>query len=305
MVGERIMPKPMSIDERRNAICDLLKADKALSVEYLSAALGSSAMTIRRDLRYLSNRKLIQRVHGGAAVVRSEADEPPYTIRERDMPAEKQRIGAAAASLVRERDMLLVDIGSTLLSLVRSLPLDKDLTIVTHWLPVIWEIRRRGAAKIIFLGGEVRFGELCVSGGYTAEMLQNFHADKLFLGVAGLSPAHGLTDYNPEEVQIKRQMIKCAKQVIVLADHSKFDRVAPLKIANLTAAHQIVTDAGLAESAREDVGRLGVELVVAPAESPGDRALRGLGRDIPSVLRRQPRLKAPPGTPGIPSFSLP
>ncbi len=270
------MRKRMTIDERRKTICDFLKTHKVLSVEYLSSLLGSSAMTIRRDLNYLANQGMVQRVHGGAAVVRSEVDEPPYTIREREMRLEKQRIGFAAASLIGEREMIIVDIGSTLLSLVRNLPLDKDITVVSNWLPVMLELNRKGPFKTIFLGGEVNFGELSVTGGYTEEMLQNFNADKLFLGVAGVSPEFGLTDYHTEEIQVKRQMIKCAKKVIVLADHSKFGRVAPLKTAGLGSVHQIITDDGITEVDRRAIESFGVEVIVAGPSGERETATQGI-----------------------------
>lgn len=270
------MRKRMTVDERRKTICDFLKTHKVLSVEYLSSLLGSSAMTIRRDLNYLANQGMVQRVHGGAAVVRSEVDEPPYTIREREMQLEKQRIGFTAASLIGEREMIIVDIGSTLLYLVRNLPLDKDITVVSNWLPVMLELNRKGPFKTIFLGGEVNFGELSVTGGYTEEMLQNFNADKLFLGVAGVSPEFGLTDYHIEEIQVKRQMIKCAKKVIVLADHSKFGRVAPLKTAGLGSAHQIITDDGITEADRRAIESFGVEVIVAGPSGEREAAIQGI-----------------------------
>ena len=268
--------KRMSIDQRRRNICELLKTHKVLSVEYLSSLLGSSAMTIRRDLNYLAHQAMVQRVHGGAAVMRSEVDEPPYTIREREMQLEKQRIGFAAASLIGEREMIIIDIGSTNLFLVRNLPLDKDITVVSNWLPVMLELNRKAPIKTIFLGGEVNFGELSVTGGYTEEMLQNFNADKLFLGVAGVSSEFGLTDYHIEEIQVKRQMIKCAKKVIVLADHSKFGRVAPLKTAGLGSVHQIITDDGISEADRRAIENLGVEVMVAGPPGEREAASRGI-----------------------------
>jgi DeoR/GlpR family transcriptional regulator of sugar metabolism len=269
------MRKRMTLDERRKTICDFLKTHKVLSVEFLSSLLGNSAMTIRRDLNYLANQGIVQRVHGGAAVMRSEVDEPPYTIREREMQLEKQRIGLAAASLIGEREMIIVDIGSTLLYLVRNLPLDKDITVVSNWLPVMLELNRKGPFKTIFLGGEVNFGELSVTGGYTEEMLQNFNADKLFLGVAGVSPEFGLTDYHTEEIQVKRQMIKCSKKVIVLADNSKFGRVAPLKIAGLGSVHQIITDDGITEADRRAIENFGVEVIVAGPSGEREAATQG------------------------------
>jgi DeoR/GlpR family transcriptional regulator of sugar metabolism len=283
-----------TIEERRRTICELLQSHKVLTVERLGKLLGASSMTIRRDLDLLGNQGLVQRIHGGAAVRRSEADEPPYTIREREMQLEKQWIGLRAASLVGEREVILVDIGSTLLSLVRSLPQEREITVVTHWLPVVLEMSRRAASKTIFLGGEVNFGELSTTGGYTEEMLENFHADKLFLGVAGVSPEFGLTDYNTGEIQVKRQMIKYAKKVIVLADHSKFGRVAPLKIANLGSVHQIVTDDGIAEADRRAVESVGVEVLVAGR--PGPHA--GVGEPVRDPGGRAPGNAAPVGVRG-------
>jgi DeoR/GlpR family transcriptional regulator of sugar metabolism len=261
-------------------------------------------MTIRRDLNFLGDRHLVQRVHGGAAVKRTEVDEPPYTIREREMQLEKEQIGLQAASMVREREVILVDIGSTLLYFVRSLPSDKEITLVTHWLPVVLEMARRAPSKIIFLGGEVNLGELSVTGGYTEEMLQNFNADRLFLGVAGVSPEHGLTDYNTGEVQVKRQMMKYAKKVIVLADHSKFGRVAPLKIVNLTSVHQIITDEGISEVDRRAVESVGVEVVVAGR--PGARVAVAqdvlkqgpLSLEHPSAIERSMHLAGEPVSKG-------
>ncbi len=284
------MRTKITIAERRRTICELLKTHKVLSVESLSSLLGSSPMTVRRDLYYLAGQNLIQRVHGGAAVVRSEMDEPPYTIREREMQLEKQQIGLAAASLIGEREMIIIDIGSTLLYLVRNLPLDKDITVVSNWLPVMLELKRKGPFKTVFLGGEVNFGELSVTGGYTEEMLQNFNADKLFLGVAGVSAEFGLTDYNMQEIQVKRQMIKCAKKVIVLADHSKFGRVAPLKTAGLGSIHQIITDNAVTEADRRSIESLGVEVMIA-GSSKEARSRQHVGGD--GMRPQEPKAAAP------------
>ncbi len=263
------MRNRMLIHERRNTICDLLKAHKVLTVEYLSSVLKISPMTIRRDLNYLADHGMAERIHGGAAVVRSEADEPPYTIREREMQLEKHQIGLVAASLIGEREMIIIDIGSTLLYLARNLPHDKDITVISNWVPIILELSRKGPFKTIFLGGKVNSGELSVTGGYTEEMLQNFNADKLFLGVAGVSIEFGLTDYNMDEIQVKRQMIRSAKKVIALADHSKFGRVAPLKTADLGSIHQIITDDGISEADRKAVESFGVEVLVAGRSREG------------------------------------
>jgi len=86
----------------------------------------------------------------------------------------------------------------------------------------------------------------------------------VFLGVAGIDPVAGLTDFDMEEIRVKRQMIRCAREVIVLADHSKFGRVAPLRTAPLDAVHRVVTDAGISDTHRRTLEESGIGVTVAP-----------------------------------------
>jgi DeoR/GlpR family transcriptional regulator of sugar metabolism len=113
------------------------------------------------------------------------------------------------------------------------------------------------------LGGKVDTRELSISGGYPEEMLKEYIADRLFLGVAGVSVEYGFTDYKMEEIRVKRQMIKSAKKVIVLADHIKFNHIAPIKICELNAVNKIITDRGVIESVKTAVESFGVEVAIA------------------------------------------
>jgi len=221
-------------------------------------------MTIRRDLKKIAEKGGIQKVHGGVALKRTNKNEPPYMIRSLEMKREKELIGYASVSEVFEKEVIFIDVGSTSLSFVRHLIASKKkVTIITPWIPVVLECHKNNHQDVILLGGKVETRELSISGGYPEEMLKEYIADKLFLGVAGISVEYGLTDHKMEEIRVKRQMIKSAKKVIVLADHSKFNHIAPIKICGLNAVNTIITDRGVNESIKTAVESLGVEVSIA------------------------------------------
>jgi DeoR/GlpR family transcriptional regulator of sugar metabolism len=253
------------ISERHQKIYELLLSHNTLSINKISSLLGISKMTVRRDLDHLSNKGTVQRVHGGAIITRTKDYEPPYMIRSLEMKREKEMIGQLAASLIKENEVIIVDVGSTLLELVKNIPEGKNITVITNWIPAAVELskKREGLFNIVLLGGKVYTDELSIMGNYSEEMLKNFNADVCFLGVGGISGKLGLTDYNMDGVQIKKQMIKSSKKVVVLSDHTKFDRVAHIRIADLKSVDQIITDDGIEEANKSKIERFGTKVIVA------------------------------------------
>jgi DeoR/GlpR family transcriptional regulator of sugar metabolism len=185
-------------------------------------------------------------------------------VRSLEMMQEKQMIGRLAASLIKDNAVIIIDIGSTLLELVRNIPENNNITVITNWMPVAVELsRKRGLFNLVLVGGKVLTDELSIVGNYPEEMLKDFNADIAFLGVGGISNKFGITDFNMEEVQVKKQMIKSSREVIVLADHSKFGRIAPMKIADIKSIDKIITDDGLEEKDKINVERFGTEIIIA------------------------------------------
>jgi len=253
-----------SISERHQKIYELLRKHKNLSIDDLSSLLEVSKMTVRRDLDRLTKKGIVQRIHGRAIISRTNEYEPPHMIRSLEMMQEKQMIGRLAASLIKDNAVIIVDIGSTLLELVRNIPENNNITVITNWIPVVTELcKRRGLFNLVLVGGKVFTEELSIVGGYPKEMLKDFNADIAFLGVGGISDKFGITDFDMDEVQIKRQMIKSSREVIVLADHSKFGRVAPIKIADIKLIDKIVTDDGLKEKDKNNIERFDTEIIIA------------------------------------------
>ncbi len=253
-----------SISERHQKIYELLRKHKNLSIDRLSSILEISKMTVRRDLDRLIKKGIVQRVHGGAIISRTNEYEPPYLIRSLEMMQEKQMIGRLAASLIKDNAVIIVDIGSTLLELIRNIPENNNITVITNWIPVAVELsKKRGLFNLVLVGGKVFTDELSIVGGYPEEMLKDFNADIVFLGVGGISDKFGITDFNMDEVQVKKQMINSSREVIVLADHSKFGRIAPIKITDIKSIDKIITDDGLKEEDKINIERFDTEVIIA------------------------------------------
>ena len=253
-----------SISERHQKIYELLRKHKNLSIDKLSSILEISKMTVRRDLDRLIKKGIVQRVHGRVIISRTNEYEPPHRIRSLEMMQEKQMIGRLAASLIKDNAVIIVDVGSTLLELVRNIPENNNITVITNWIPVAVELsKKRGLFNLVLVGGKVFTDELSIVGGYPEEMLKDFNADIAFLGVGGISDKFGITDFNMDEVQVKKQMIKSSREVIVLADHSKFGRVTPIKIADIKIIDKIITDDGLKEKDKINIERFDTEIIIA------------------------------------------
>jgi len=249
--------------ERHQTILDLLDAYGSVSVTDLVDRLEVSEMTIRRDLDVLERKGLLRRVHGGAHSDRGRSYEPPFLARSLDHQAEKQRIGQAAAALVKHGDSLALDVGTTTLEVARHLAGKQNLTILTPCFQIASLLCEHPGIRLILTGGILRPGELSLVGHLAERAFQEFFVDKLFLGAAGIDFEAGLTEYNLEDTLVKQAMLRSAKETILVADASKFNRVAFTAIAPLSAVKTIVTDASLDT---EVLGRLeseGIEVILA------------------------------------------
>lgn len=243
-------------------ILDLLRQRRLVKTGDLAEQLAVSDETIRRDLERLERQGLVRRVHGGATVPAGTGLEPPYDSRAAINIDEKQRIGAVAASMVSDGDTLLIDIGTTTLEFAKCLRDKRDLTVLTNSMPTALELSTNSSAKVYLLGGLVRQGELSLSGFLTEAALKEFFVDKAFVGAGGLSAIEGLTDYHVAEAQVRRTMVARAREVIVLADHTKFGAVALTMVVPLRMIHKIITDGTVTESDIQTFAQQGVEVIV-------------------------------------------
>jgi DeoR family transcriptional regulator, fructose operon transcriptional repressor len=256
----------MSSDNRRTIILKELEDGGPVTVVDLASRLGVSEMTIRRDLADLEKEGGIRRIHGGAVNARGRSYEPPLALRENENQPAKRKIGKAAASLIADGESIALDIGSTTLQIARNLVGRHNLTVLTSSLHIANLLYSQPDIRLILSGGMVRLGEASLIGDLARYAYQNLYVDRLFLGVGAIDAQSGLTEYNWEDALVKQAMIGSAKEVILVADASKFDRVAFARVASLNNVHQIVTDRAPTGELLEAFNRIGIFIHVAGQE---------------------------------------
>jgi DeoR/GlpR family transcriptional regulator of sugar metabolism len=237
--------------ERRQRLVELVERHASLTVAELSGHLGVSPATIRRDLAELSMRGLIERGHGGAARrVHSAAEmpEPPLLHRSSLQADEKRRIGAAAARHVADGETIMISGGTTTIEMIPHLAPRTNLTVITNALNVILALTAYPHITIIMIGGTLRHSELTLLGPLGEDALQNLRADKLFMGTSALHPEYGVSAENIAEARSDQTLIASAREIIVMADHSKFGRVAMVRVTPLRRIRRIITGTELDEA---------------------------------------------------------
>lgn len=258
----------MSLPEDRRAyIVHAINEQGAVNVLDLANSLDVSMMTVRRDLAELEKEGVLRRVHGGAVSTRGRSVEPPYSLRLGQATTAKQRIGALAAELVAEGDSVALDIGSTTIEVAQRLLNKRNLTILTPSLRIAGLFLNQPDTRLIVPGGIVRTGEGSLIGELTRYALERLYVDRLFLAVGCIDAEVGLSEYNWDDALVKQAMIRNAKQVILVADATKFGKVAFAHVAPFSAIHVLVTDAPPPPAILEQIHAAHVQLHIAEPEA--------------------------------------
>lgn len=252
----------MISDERRRQILELLESLGAVSVADLGSRFDVSEMTVRRDLDELERRGLLRRVHGGAVSARGRSFEPAFLSRSGLCREEKRRIASAAVQMIQNGDSIAIDVGTTTLEIARQLEGKRDLTVITPSLRVASQLSETQGLRLMIPGGIVRPGELSLVGPMAEETFKQFFVDKLFLAIGAVDLEAGLTEYSLEDALVKRAMLRAAKEIIVVADASKFGRVTFAAVAPVSVAHCIITDDAVDPAFVDELGARKIRVVV-------------------------------------------
>lgn len=249
-------------EERRNRIEEILKAQNRILVAEMAREMATSEVTIRKDLEVLERRGVLKRVHRGAILVQNPAViDLAVFEKEHIHAADKERIARKAADLIREGEVIILDSGSTTTAIARALRARSGLTIITNAVNIAWELTA-SRNQVILIGGIVRENSFSLVGPLSEEALRSLTADKLFLGVDGIHCEFGLTTPNLQEATINRMMLHSATDVFVVADSSKIGRRSLGVIAEVRAAHHLITDAQIKASDRQKLEELGLEVII-------------------------------------------
>lgn len=257
-------------DVRREKILQTLEVQDTVHVNRLAQRFGVSAVTIRSDLKALATAGLVQRQHGGARPARSAPPEVPIDERRGQYRERKHSIAALAMTLVRPGDKLILDAGSTTQQLARKLaraalqPLGATpLSVFTNSLPIAGELATVPGIELILSGGTLRKASQSLQGPQAEAGLDDYFFDKLFLGADGCDPDFGLSTHEEAEARLNARMIAQARQVIVLADGSKFGRTCLHRICGLARIDTVISDASIAPAMRDALSQRGVQVLVA------------------------------------------
>ena len=227
-------------EERLISIIDYLKEHKRISVDQICSLLHVSRDTARRDLVKLKERGAIIRTRGGAILPTNHDEIKDYSGRLNIVSEEKNMIGKAAASLIREGDHVIFDASTTVQACAEHLP-DMNCTIITNSINQAEVLSSRKGVDIHLLGGKLQKEHRFLYGASVIEKLSSYHVDKALIGVVGVSE-HGLTIAHEEDGMVKRKIISQAEQVIALADHSKIGRTDFFQDAELGDIELLITD---------------------------------------------------------------
>jgi DeoR/GlpR family transcriptional regulator of sugar metabolism len=249
--------------ERQRQILSLLTQQGRLSVTEIVRQFSISEATARRDLESLASQGKAQRVHGGVIAVEQAPPELPILERDSRQAEEKARIGRAAARLVPDNETVFLGSGTTVLEAARNLRDRKNLTVITNSLPVLNMLAGLREITVISLGGMLRVSELSFIGHFTEQALTEISVDKVFMGTRGVSLEHGLTNDYLQETLTDRAIIKSGREVIIVADHTKVNRVATVLLAPLASMQTFVTDSGTEADFLQALERQGIRVVIA------------------------------------------
>ena len=229
------------VARRREQILELVRRRRTVDVGQLSASLGVSPQTVRRDINFLAEGGFVRRRHGGAALPDLQAN-VPYDERRTTNVEAKRAIAARVAAMIPSGATLFISVGTTPAMVAQALRGHTDLTVITNNLDAAMLLSHDGSNRIILPGGEVRLPDRDLLGDHVMIFFAGYRADFAIFGVGGIAEDGGLLDFHRSEVEVREQMRMSSRTSVLVADRMKFGRVAPAVGGNLRDVDRIVVD---------------------------------------------------------------
>ena len=234
--------------ERLERIHDYMRINKHAGIPELADKLGMSTSTVRRGLKELEEKNVVQITRGGAILLGSGSTyEQPYSIKRRQHQDEKKRIAAYAISCVTSNSSIYLDASSTVRELCPHLKTMRDMTVCTNDILIAGDLSAAENLIVLVTGGVLRQGFYSLSGHYGENIIKNMQVDYAFMGIDAVNADHGFMLTNHEEVGFKQIAAKNASKCIVLCDHEKFEQGALLKVWSATEVDMVITGRELSD----------------------------------------------------------
>lgn len=231
----------MLLTDRHSDIVALAKERGRVLVDELATHFGVTPQTIRKDLNDLCEQRLLSRVHGGA-VLPSGIENMEYEARRKIASAEKDAIGRAAAELIPDHASLFINIGTTTEAVSQALLKHDGLMVITNNINVANRMRTYPSIEVIVAGGVVRGSDGGIVGEAAVDFIKQFKVDYAVIGASAIDHDGALLDFDFREVKVAQAIIANARHVILVADATKFERTAPVRIGHLSQVDTFITD---------------------------------------------------------------
>ena len=251
---------------RFTTILTALQQSGRVSVDSLSEQLDVSVVTIRRDLDALEEKGLLQRTHGGAVSIEPLFYEPfrrdqSFMAQVERAAEEKRRIGRAAAALITPGETIALTPGTTTTEVIRGLPMNYNITVVTNTVNVAMELSKRKDVYVFVTGGHLHGEWFSLVGSAALKSLENMLINTMFIGADGMDAKWGASCFNADEAELNSTMMKLARRRVAVVDSGKLGIVANWRICSATELNILVTDTKAPDSAIEAFQKLGIEVM--------------------------------------------
>lgn len=236
--------------ERQKHIIELIQREKSVKVIELSKLFDVTEETIRRDLEKIEKQGILKRTYGGAIVTGDnvkDTEDTPFSMRVNENISGKQKIARAVSEMLCDGEVVMLDPSTTCLRVAENIDKKKRLTIITNSISILSELSSHEELNVVATGGTLRKRSLSLIGPTAKENINNYYADKAVISCKGVDLEKGVMDTNELEVEIKKAMIGCAKEIILAADSTKMQRLSMHKLMELTKVDYLVTDQELTE----------------------------------------------------------
>jgi len=253
------------VTPRQHDIVERARQQGRVIVDDLAGHFKVTPQTIRKDLNELCDRGILQRVHGGGVHI-SGVTNFAYESRRTLAADEKQRIGTKAASLIPDNSSLMINIGTTTEQVAHALRGKRGLLVITNNINVVNILRGAPDMEVIVAGGVVRPTDGGVVGEVTVDFIRQFKMDYAIIGVSAIDEDGSLLDYDYREVKVAQAIIENARHTILVADSTKYERSAPVRIGHISQLSSFVTDQPLPQALATICAENGVHVIIAGEE---------------------------------------
>lgn len=253
----------MKYKERYKEIADMVQKKKRVLVSELSKKFNVSEVTIRKDLNELEEIGVCRRFHSGAVAAEAGVFDVPVKHKVTVARHLKQRIAREAVQMVTNNITVMIDAGSTAHSIAYYLKGRKNIRVVTNSLMVGTELADDKGIELILTGGNVRPVSQALVGSVALETMSKIHVDIAFVGTMGISEERGFTSSTIAEAQGKEAMLSAARQKVIVADHTKLEKISFVTFAGINDVDLLITDDEADPKIIKNLRKTGLEIILA------------------------------------------